>query len=511
MLASDCPTFPTRLRRGLLVGLSCAVLTAATGSLPVPSAAGARPAKPPGAAGAPATALAPLTDTLHLPYLARLSDFETPRPRVWGMQFAVGAEELDAAALRAELARAREAGLGGIRMPLRWDQVEPENGSPEAFDWSESDRLLLAYAQAGFDVLVSVVGYPAWATEYGCGGRLLEGMEPEWRAFMRAAAARYAGPPFRIAAWEIGNEVDGTLIVNDDDRARPPGWGPGEPAPPYNGCWAGREAEYGRFLRAAYQEVKAVDPAIPVTLGGLAYVDSFAYGRDDFDIGFLDALLAAGAGPYFDFFNYHWFLDYPFQPPGPERHARAMATLRRHGYVKPVWITETTRLTDTAIPASEARQVRFLTQEIFEMLALPEIARVYWYGWVDYSPADPSQTSTQRGIVYHDGRAKAALRVLPETIRHSNGRAEDLSTEEAVIWRFTWPRSATAHLVAWSRDGRPRRTSLPIPFGQRATLRRFDLAALQAGRCCGERPLPAAGSALALDLDGEALFVEIGP
>lgn len=451
---------------------------------------------------------------IYLPYAARNADLMPPRPRVWGTQFVMEMIDptehlLDA---RRELPRVRAAGIGGLRTMLRWDQIEPRNTSPDHFDWRKADQQMGEYSRQGMDLLITVVGYPGWATEWGCGGRLRPGMEAEWREFMRAAAEHYGRAPYRVAAWEIGNEVDGMLVIDSEDRARPPGWGPSEPTTPYGGCWAGRAPEYKVFLQAAYESVKSVDPAMRVTLGGLAYVDGRASGRNDFDIDFLEDLLVAGGGPYFDFFNYHWFLDFPFQPSGPIRHRMAMATLARYGYPKPVWITETNRLTMPDNPASEVQQIRFLTQEIVEMLALPEIQRVYWYGWKDYPPTVPDQVGMpQRGLIRADGKAKPGLLVLPHVIRHTNGIGQSLTIGRQQAWQFAWPRAAESQIVAWSTAGRPAPLDLPVAAGRRATVRTFAPSAVMAGSCCGERVVELRDGRIRLEIGPDPVFIEIGP
>lgn len=481
----------------------------------VPASTATRPPAPT-RSPTPAPTAAPTTDRsvrrVYLPVLARLGDFAAPRPRVWGTQFVMEhspAHHADDVAI--ELPRIHAAGLRSIRAAIRWDWIEPANTTPDRYDWRHADQLLGDYSAAGFDVLVMVVGYPGWATEYGCGGGLLPGIEPEWREFTRALAVRYGRPPYNIAAWEIGNEVDGSLIVEPDDHTRPPGWGKGEPTTPYGGCWAGREAEYKAFLAAAYTSIKIVTPSVRVTHGGLAYVDSFAYNLNSFDIRFLDRLLAAGGGRYFDFLNYHWFLDYPYQPPGPERHRQAVATLARHGFVKPVWITETYRVTQPEVPDTYVTQVRFLAQEILPMLALPDVERIYWYGWVDYPPDVADQRGQgQRGLSDGQHRPKPGLAVLPHTIRHTNGAGTDISTSRVRAWRFTWPRSGETHVVAWSASGKAVRWEAPVDIGRRATARVFSFAKIMAGQCCAEVSLPVDDGRLVLDLGPDPVFVEIG-
>ncbi len=444
---------------------------------------------------------------VNLPYAARQARFAAEQTRFWGLQFSM---EFDPLAyldsITVELPRARGAGFTSVRTTLRWEQVEPANVAPEAFDWKAFDRKLADYSRAGFDVLVSVVEYPRWATEYRCGGSLKPGMEAEWRSFMRAAVARYSQPPYRVVAWEIGNEVDGETVVRDDDFKRPPEWGQGEPTTPDGGCWGGRAAQYKEFLRMAYEETKAVDPGIPVTIGGLAYADVNGW----FDMRFLDDLLAAGGGAYFDFLGYHWFANlkdvFPELPTGPQKHQQLADTLRRADVSKPIWLTETYRFTTAGQPESRAQQIDFVTKELVEVVARSDVRRVYWYGWVDF----PAEWSTaERGIVTNQRAPKPAFAALAYVVNYTQGVVEDISTDRVTAFRFRPPRGTGHTVIAWSRDGTPARLVVPARSNQPARVTFFPKDMLLAGKCCGRVDVPAADGAYTLDVGGDALFVAI--
>lgn len=393
---------------------------------------------------------------IHLPWAGRSADSSPAMKRAWGLQFSLeDIPDLYEEYAAVDLPRARGYGLTSVRTHLRWDYVEPRNVGPDDFDWRVYDDRLTTYSDAGMDLMVSIVAYPDWATEYQCGGELRPGMDAEWRQFVREAAIRYSRPPFDVVAWEIGNEVDGKTAIVAADFERSADWGGGQPTTPYGGCWGDRAPAYVDFLKSAYEEIKSVDPDATVTHGGLAYVDLFDhFGYDLFHMDFLDRFLQAGGGAYIDLFNYHWFpdVDPRYQPPGPERHRQLMAKLRRHEGEMPVWLTETYRLSDPTSAEGELRQIDFATREIVEMLAFPEIERVYWYGWVDF-PArfKPDGDAPDRGAVRADHSPKPVLSVLPYTILFTAGRPEDISTADVQAYRFTWPRSVYEFVIAWTR------------------------------------------------------------
>lgn len=446
---------------------------------------------------------------LYLPYAAVRGAF-TPGPtRVWGTHFGM---EWDASEHALDTAveppRLATAGITALRTNLYWRDVEPENTTPDRFRWSAYDERLAAYSADGRDVVVTVVAYPKWAMVYACGyGFTSSGMADEWRSFMRAAAERYRDPPYRVVAWEIGNEVDGKTTVTDVDRARPPDWGGNEPAHQTGGCWGDRVAAYVDFLRIASEEVKRADPSAKVTFGNLAYADV----EHRFHMDFLDRFLELGGARYVDYAGYHWFPDvrgaFPTEPPGPDLLWRFSGTLKRHGVGLPIWLTETNRLTQEGSAALEARQVEYLTQTLPEVLAAGDIERVYWYAWGDF----PGQAKDfwQRGLIRADRTAKPALLVVPYARRFTAGHGEILRYDDVAVLAFHLPRALERHVIAWSRDGRSHTVELSVAPAESATRTTFPMAELTAGRCCPVEPLPARGGRIRLSVGAESAFVEI--
>jgi hypothetical protein len=370
---------------------------------------------------------------------------------------------------------------------------------------------MTTYAQAGFDVIVTLVAYPQWATEFACGGALLDGREADWREFVRAAAERYSQPPYTVALWEIGNEVDGDTKVRAEDERRPEGWGRNQPTTPYGGCWGDRAEAYKEFLRAAYEEIKAVSPSALVTYGGLAYQDW----EESFHMDFIDRLLEAGGGPYVDLINYHWFAHLsrvPGQPSGPDKHRSLMERFRRHGVTDlPVWLTETYQLTYVDDPGSAAAQVGFLTRELVEMLAFAEIERVYWYGFVDNPAGIGDGHLIGRGLVWPDHTPKPAFQILPYTVAYTNGFPSDVSSDEVVAIRFSGGRSGRDHIVAWSRSGSPATLRIEARPNREVTQTAFPLDRVMSWSCCDSRPLDAASGAVDVQVGSEPAFIQLGP
>jgi hypothetical protein len=168
--------------------------------------------------------------------------------------------------------------------------VEPIAGA--GYNWSEYDAILSAIGQRGLSTILVISGTPDWAAVDP--GNLPSGpIRPEFldefAAFIDAAVRRYSIPPYNVQHWELFNEPDGT-------------------SPSYLGVigtWGNYGAEYAQMLSVVYPAIKQADPGAKVLLGGLAYSNFLPSGP--FNRAFLDHVLAAGGGAYFDVFNFHYY------------------------------------------------------------------------------------------------------------------------------------------------------------------------------------------------------------
>jgi hypothetical protein len=443
---------------------------------------------------------------IQLPYLAKSAVMPDVPARVWGLQLPLDEVPADfAITSEIELPRARKAGVSAVRTNLRWSAIEPVDVAPESYDWAATDARLAEYGRNGMSVLATVVDYPKWAMEFACGGALNSGQEADWREFVRSIALHYGRAPYRVTDWEIGNEVDGDTGVHDDDRARPAGWGKDEPTVPHGGCWGDRPQQYVAFLRMAYEEIKAVNPDAVVTYGGLAYVQDIP----DFIPDFFDNFLDAGGGAYFDVANLHLFPDLAQPLDAPLRVRRMLTSLAAHGLKKDIWVSETFKVTWTTLSQPERSQIPFLAREAVEILALPEVRRMYWYGWIDFPAGYGNVLTAQRGIIRSDHTPKAAFRILPFTIKHTAGAPSSANAGRVTGWRFRRTRVGEDNLVLWTRETRPQRYTLSVPEGTVADVTWFPEDMLLAGKCCGKATVASVGGVLSLDVGTDPVFVTL--
>lgn len=191
---------------------------------------------------------------------------------------------------------ARAAGIGTVRGGIYLQQVVRPDGT---FDFSRSDATLAACEKAGVEwlpILFSTARTPPVWEDL-----------PRWRAYVRALATRYRG---RIRAWEVWNE----------QNIAPFWFAPPDPT------------NYVSVLRAAYEEVKAADPAARVAIGGFAGVPC----------AYIEEVYRNGGGAYFDIMNVHPYV-YLGAPEGrlEARMEQLRAVMGRHGDGrKAVWFTE---------------------------------------------------------------------------------------------------------------------------------------------------------------------------
>lgn len=357
------------------------------------------------------------------------------------------------------LAMHRDLGVQLSREGYPWPQDEPEPGRhPDQADFDDAiDRC----ASAGIRVELMVMGVPYWAslspdrrpTEPDSYRRgvprdlylpvFTDGSDVPGRykqinprnptaALYARIAARYRG---RVAIYQVGNEPDfpeGDLRPDTADPRR---------------SFQGSVRDYARMLQVAQAAVRQVDPAARIATGGLGHAS------------YLAALIAEGAGAYFDVLDFHAY--------GGRTSDEALAAfLRVHlamwQVLAQAHLERPMLCSETGYPGADAEgQAAYIPKLFATGLALGLVG-IAWY-----APTDPSWQ--QMGLV--DWRSMSRRRVgywsyknvatalggarylgrmaLPPTL--VGYRYQTASGEVRLLWA---PYRDASRAVAWRADAR---------------------------------------------------------
>jgi hypothetical protein len=249
-----------------------------------------------GRAGSLVAVSSELTATIYLPYVAR----KYPMLTVFGAETAP-------LSLGGGLDRMASAGSTWTRWSqLWWPDFELTKGSVSQAALTALDVQLSSASALDMQVILSVKGTPAWAQArppYAC-GPIKEEEFASFGGFVQTLVSRYSVAPYNVKYWEIGNEPD----------IAPPDAFP--PDSPY-GCWGDASDDYyggghyGNMLKVVYPAIKAADPQSQVLVGGLLLdcdpaVSDCKDGREKPSL-FLEGILHAGGGEYFDGVSFHGY------------------------------------------------------------------------------------------------------------------------------------------------------------------------------------------------------------
>ena len=206
---------------------------------------------------------------------------------------------------------AGQAGLSWLRRNgLLWSEVEPEQGQRQWDRVAYLEGELQAYFSGGYQTILVVRSTPGWAQELPgipCGPIAEESLQA-FASFMADAVERYSQPPYNVHYYELWNEpdVDADLIPGDSQYGC---WGDSDDTEYYGG------GTYAEMLRVVYPQIKAADPQAQVLVGGLlmdcdpvilteTFPGSGVY-NDCTPSRFLEGVLEAGGGDYFDGVSFH--------------------------------------------------------------------------------------------------------------------------------------------------------------------------------------------------------------
>lgn len=385
------------------------------------------------------------------------SPWPTPAVSIFGMQ-------MDRISTGSGLDLAMEAGPHWLRtFTLEWDKIEPQRTDPPTYLWEAVDEAGLREAAGrGLEIVALVQFAPEWAQAIpgsACGPIYAQAL-PDLDRFLRAAVARYSVPPYRVRYWELGNEpdVDPALV----------------PARSVFGCWGdltdeyygGRE--YAQMLKVAYPAIKAQDPEALVLNGGLL-LDRPSGGNDN-SPRFLEGILEAGGGDYFDILSFHAYSYYgaggqmgnPAWPGSPTVMPAKVAFIRdlleRYGHGdKPLMNTESALLCGEATPECLEAQAAHAARSYAEAAALGLVAQIH-YAWIN-------EHWKYTGLVLPDLEPKPSYfgyQAAASLLAGASYRGP-AAGYPAGVEGFSFATAVPGKLldVLWSQDGQSREVELP--------------------------------------------------
>jgi hypothetical protein len=272
-----------------------------------------------------------------------------------------------------------DSGATWVRIPVMWNTAEPERlAVPKEYDWTSIDRALsAARADAGNLQIIATINYaPEWAAP-GIKAPIYDEMLPDFAQFVQALVERYNGNGINdapgspiVTYWEFYNEPDAGVQPNDVR-------------------WGESGDKYADMLAAVYPAVKAANPQAQVVFGGIAY-DWFQDQGGPFVREFLDDVLTAGGGQYFDIMNFHFYPVFsanwtgkgPEGGPGLLEKSNFIRNKLQNEYdlYKPMIITEAGWHSNDSHsqPSTPEIQARYVVQLLTQSLAADIDVMIWW-------------------------------------------------------------------------------------------------------------------------------------
>jgi hypothetical protein len=329
-----------------------------------------------------------INQNVYLPLVARTSG---PIP-LYGVQ-TYGSVHLDHLA---------DSGARWVRIHAKWREIEPNDVTPRVYNWRAVDLRLSPLAELpGVNLIVTVDGTPDWASPFGSsgpGGPIRQDKLANYAALVQELVERYDGDGYAdapgspvIRYWEFYNEPDRGNTPSDIR-------------------WGNYGGQYANMLQAVYPAVKAASPQAKVVFGGIAY-DWFEP-DGPFVESFVDDVLAAGGGAFFDVMNFHAYPafagNWASQGPGLlEKSEFLRAKLLTYGLDKPLIITEAGWHSNPSPDYPNATpeiQARYVVQ-LFTQAKAARLELMIW--WMLHDPG--GFYPYDNGLVTFEGVRKSAF------------------------------------------------------------------------------------------------------
>jgi polysaccharide biosynthesis protein PslG len=268
----------------------------------------------------------------------------------------------------------RTAGVRWLRGFYEWQTLQPKQGY---WNWVLTDRLVDNARTNGIHVTAGFAYFASWASADGGTRKFPIKNMQFWRDYVSGLVKRYHKD---IKYWEVWNEFNGSFAEG------------------------GTPEIYAEMVREASISAKKIDPTAKI---GMSVAN--------FDVGFLDAAIKAGASGHYDYICVHPYEKLNALAENGEVDFLSMSTTLRQMLAKnkqsietPIWITEIgTQTSVTPDQQADARQAVALAKAYLLSIAAG-FQRVFWF-----EARGPAYgRNTDHGLIRADFTPRPSYRAL---------------------------------------------------------------------------------------------------
>lgn len=242
-------------------------------------------------------------------------------------------------------AKLKDAGVRWLRGFYEWQDLQPKQGY---WNWAAADHLVENARLNGIHLTAGFAYLARWASADGGSRRFPIKDMQFWRDYVGGLVQRYHQD---IKYWEVWNEFNGSFAENGSPKI------------------------YADLVREASISAKAIDPTAKI---GMSVAN--------FDVGFLDAAIKAGAAGQFDYICVHPYEKLNTLEEDGEIGFLTMSTTLREMLKAnnqpadlPLWITEVgSQAPVTADAKADRRQATLLVKAYLLSIAAG-FQRVFWF------------------------------------------------------------------------------------------------------------------------------------
>ncbi len=359
--------------------------------------------------------------------------------------------------------------------PLAWRDVEGIEGQ---YNWSRLAGLEseLATARAvGIQPVITIQFAPAWAQKvpnYACGPIRRDKFEA-FATFVEQVVQRYgSNSPYRVRYWELGNEPDLAPEEGLFDNIY--------------GCWGDYNdpgfggGYYAEMLKVVYPRIKAADPNAQVMMPGLIiecnpYIaDTCTNERRRKSGYFLQGVMDAGGGDYFDIVDVHSYAELRLDLPAkmhsqyawsgslggtglPEKVAFVRQVMAQKGYNKPLFVGEVALKCYEPTAECFDAAAAFVPRVYAEAYQLGAVGQVYYLLMTDVVHYALLKSNLTPRPMYE------SYKVLSNNLQSS--RFERSVTDYPGVFGAEFNQNGTRLFqIVWSTDGTDQTIPIPANF-----------------------------------------------